>query len=560
MYYLPFGNNDNIIELGGGANPLFRPNVDIIPYPTVDIVADISKPLPIDNDAYDGVFCSYVLEHISWRKVRQCLSEIHRILRPGGIAVFITSNTYEQAKYVVSKEENDGWTDNENSCLFGDQNYDGNAWDANAHHSGFSPSYITNLLQEAGFADVIIMPHPNTITDMIIEARKQMQTVDPNKWTTDDRKKAYNRHYFDGARGAVGGYAREGYWDFPVHWITFRKIMELKPESVLELGCARGYILKRIEDEGIRVRGLEISDHCYQTRVVNDVVTWDITQTPWPIKDKEFDLIFSMATLEHIPEDKIDAIAKEMDRVSKRGLHGVDLGIHDDHFDKTHCTFKPIEWWKSKLPPTHEVVDKESLESGNINPPQGDGKVKLNIGSYTTMFHWGWTNMDLYPQLIDFANRHGFIYRVHDMTRPLPFDDGIVDMIYHCHFLEHLDYKAGGKFLKECARVMKPGGIMRIIMPDTRGLMEKYFKGDLSQFDEINDNCAASPAQIAKLWTLLMSGHNSMWDEETLKDTLIFFGFRDVRRMNFRQSMSKQMLRETQDMFPSLSLFVEAVR
>lgn len=556
MYQLPFKSGQTIVELGGGTTPQFRPNVDMLAGPTVDIVADISKKLPIDDNSYDGLFCSYVLEHVSWRKVKDCLKETVRILKPDGQAVFIIPNTYEQCKWALAQ---DSWTEAQSQCLFGDQNYDGDDWRANAHNAGFSPDYAFKLFSDAGYVNIIIMPHPNTVTDMIIEARKPMEEMNPSKWTTKDRKEAYNRLYFDGGRGKVGGYAREGMWDYPVHWITFEKIMEKKPASVLEIGAARGYILKKLEDAGVRSKGLEISEHCYQTRVVDDIDVCDIADAKWPVADGAFDLAFSCAVLEHIPEDKVDFVMSELARTSKRGLHGVDFGAHDDGFDKTHCTLKPKEWWAAKMPPGHEVVDKESLETGTPNPPQGDGKVKVNVGSFTTMFHYGWINTDQHD-LGAWAQKYGYKYQQHDAKKPLPFDNGSIDLMYHCHFLEHLDYASGMKFLRECARVIKPDGVMRVILPDAHGLMSAYMKGELGKYDELNDGCAQSAAQISKLWTLLMSGHNSMYDEGTLRDTLDWAGFSQIKKMGFRTSFSKQMLTETVDMYPSLSLFIEAVR
>lgn len=556
MYQLPFKSGQTIVELGGGATPQFRPNVDMLPGPTVDIVADISKPMPIPDNSYDGLYCSYVLEHVSWRKVGECLKETLRILKPEGQAVFIIPNTYEQCKWALKQEK---WDEAQAQCLFGDQNYAGDSWDANAHHAAFSPDYAFKLFEEAGYVNIIIMPHPNTVTDMIVEARKPMEEMNASKWTTKERKEAYNRLYFDGGRGKVGGYSHEGYRDFPVHWITAEKIMEKKPESVLEIGCARGYVLKKLEDQGVRCKGLEISEHCYQTRVIDDIDVFDITEGIWPMKDLSFDLAFSCAVLEHIPEDKVAFVLKELGRTCKRGLHGVDFGEHDDGFDKTHCTLRSKEWWQARMPAGHEVVDKEDLEKGTPNPPQGDGKVKVNVGSFTTMFNYGWINMDQHD-LNDWAKGQGFIYKQHDARKPLPFENGSVDMMYHCHFLEHLDYRAGMTFLKECGRVIKPDGVMRIILPDAAGLMAKYQKNELGMYDELNDGCAQSSAQISKLWTLLMSGHSSMYDEETLHDTLEWAGFSQIKRMGFRTSFSKQMLTETVDMYPSLSLFMEAIR
>lgn len=56
----------------------------------VDIVADISKPLPIADGRYELVYMSHVLEHIPWFQTIEVLKEIHRILMPGGrIEVFV---------------------------------------------------------------------------------------------------------------------------------------------------------------------------------------------------------------------------------------------------------------------------------------------------------------------------------------------------------------------------------------------------------------------------------------------------------------------------------------
>ena len=53
-YTFPF--TGTVIELGGGDKPYFRPNLDVRSGPTVDIVADFNKRLPIDDTSYDGVF------------------------------------------------------------------------------------------------------------------------------------------------------------------------------------------------------------------------------------------------------------------------------------------------------------------------------------------------------------------------------------------------------------------------------------------------------------------------------------------------------------------------
>lgn len=165
---LPFKPYHKVLELGGGDRPVFRPNADMRWLPSVDIIADFNHPLPLPSESYDGIFSKFLLEHLSWRKVRSLISEVHRILKPGGIAVFITANLLEQAKKLVETQE---WTESLIEMLFGSQEF-GQFWDAGAHHCGFSPEYAVRLFKEAGFFEVNVSPLPNCKTDMQIEARK----------------------------------------------------------------------------------------------------------------------------------------------------------------------------------------------------------------------------------------------------------------------------------------------------------------------------------------------------------------------------------------------------
>jgi hypothetical protein len=55
---------------------------------------------------------------------------------------------------------------------------------------------------------------------------------------------------------------------------------------------------------------------------------------------------------------------------------------------------------------------------------------------------------------------------VHDLSRGIPYPGNSADAVYHSHFLEHLDRDAAHAFLVEVMRVLKPGGIQRIVVPD----------------------------------------------------------------------------------------------
>jgi SAM-dependent methyltransferase len=70
-------------------------NIDYCPGPGVDMVADITRPLPYPDSSVDEIYCAHTLEHIQrWEDV---VIEFYRILRPGGkliIRVPITPNYY----------------------------------------------------------------------------------------------------------------------------------------------------------------------------------------------------------------------------------------------------------------------------------------------------------------------------------------------------------------------------------------------------------------------------------------------------------------------------------
>lgn len=63
---------------------------------------------------------------------------------------------------------------------------------------------------------------------------------------------------------------------------------------------------------------------------------------------------------------------------------------------------------------------------------------------------------------------------VHDLSRGIPFPDASVDVVYHSHVLEHLDRDVAHRFIRECARVLRPGGLIRVVVPDFERYCREY--------------------------------------------------------------------------------------
>lgn len=408
------------------------------------------------------------------------------------------------------------------------------------------------------------------------------------------REELFDKAYWNGG-GKVGGYAHgqfgETYMDFPAHWHTVGHILARRPESVLELGAARGYVLKKLQDHGIKSHGFEISKHCLMTRCCEWIWQQDLCQTPWKtipdpdfkgrdlVFQDKFDLCVSVAALEHVPEEHLPVVIREMVRTCRRGLHGIDFGQNDDGFDKTHVSLFSRERWVqlfAEYAPGWpvEILDKEELERGVV--PQevlfGDGKIKLEVGSFTTMTPFGWTNIDVHD-LAAYAQPRNYQYLRHDVRQGLPFKTGEVSAIHANHFLEHLSYKDGLSFLRECRRVLNPQtGALRLAVPDAEMLVKCYRNDlgghtpDMDDFAEISDGVEAAPTAAGKLWELLFSGHLAAYDAETLLHALAAAGF-DARvsalhsvAPDFKNHVGLgQIVRESVDTHPCLSLIVDAV-
>jgi predicted SAM-dependent methyltransferase len=118
---------------------------------------------------------------------------------------------------------------------------------------------------------------------------------------------------------------------------------------------------------------------------------------------------------------------------------------------------------------------------------------------------------------IDFISNSPFV-RQHDLNTGIPLGDHSVDVVYHSHILEHFTRDKGEQLIRECIRVLKPGGIIRIAVPDLEQLARQYLNNleraisDNSEMNAENYNWALielfdqmirnqSGGEMGKYWT-----------------------------------------------------------
>jgi SAM-dependent methyltransferase len=79
-----------------------------------------------------------------------------------------------------------------------------------------------------------------------------------------------------------------------------------------------------------------------------------------------------------------------------------------------------------------------------------------------------WTN-------VDFQSGHERVI-AHDLLRRFPFPDDVFDGVYHSHVLEHFTPADGRRFIGECRRVLKPGCVLRVAVPDGAQICRLYLE------------------------------------------------------------------------------------
>ena len=164
----------------------------------------------------------------------------------------------------------------------------------------------------------------------------------------------------------------------------------------------------------------------------------------------------------------------------------------------------------------------------------------------------GWVNFDISPTLrlqrlplIGRLFKRGQLVfpnevRLGDIVKGLPVADGSADGAYASHVLEHLSFTDFRIALGNTFRILKPGGIFRLVVPDLEGRARKYLEMLQSREPTANswfmratylgvENHARGIRATAQN-IFGNSSHLWMWDEGSMTAALQAVGFVDVRR------------------------------
>ncbi len=191
------------------------------------------------------------------------------------------------------------------------------------------------------------------------------------------------------------------------------------------------------------------------------------------------------------------------------------------------------------------------LRRGRREPAPTGGPVLLNVGS-SLIVAPGWNNIDgalssllagaprpllriayrfagmgtqvSEAEYIAILSEYRFVH--HDLRHGIPFPDGCADVVFTSHTLEHLARGDGERLIAESFRVLRPGGLVHVSIPDLGEIVDRFNAGE---------RYGATDALFEDLDLGDYARHRYMYDEPMLRELLERTGFGSVARCGYRE-------------------------
>lgn len=158
---------------------------------------------------------------------------------------------------------------------------------------------------------------------------------------------------------------------------------------------------------------------------------------------------------------------------------------------------------------------------------------KLHLGCGSNHFA-GWVEVDL-----ERTNRPTI---VHDLRLGLPAPAGSCAFIYSEHVFEHIPLADAERLMRDCAAALRPGGTMRVAMPDLESLVG-YYRGNWREQPWIADHGYGDMSTAAEMLNTALRdwGHLYVYDFADLSQRLLTAGFGTVARCAWGDSAHPEL-------------------
>jgi len=274
--------------------------------------------------------------------------------------------------------------------------------------------------------------------------------------TNEELKNYFNKDYFEGK--VYSSYTDSILWQILSEFLEANFGHDIK---VCDVGCAKGFLCKHLRTKGIEAFGIDISEYCVKEANVDYIKTLDITDSKIMFDNKYFNIVSAFELLEHIPEDKLSFVLKEIMRVGKKFLFSVHASnsLNDNDNDKSHVTIKPISWWKQILARNGFINICHQLIPSKYYPT-------LEATNYNLFLYESRDNNNYYD-----------LYKEDDLNYVLDLVNKDIELNdLALKGMENILYKEATDILIKLIKKVKLYGILKIYYLDAEDLFNEYTK------------------------------------------------------------------------------------
>jgi len=242
--------------------------------------------------------------------------------------------------------------------------------------------------------------------------------------------------------------------------------------------------------------------------------------------------IGSIARLVHLVSGDLDAFGPYVhQRVLDKAGRGIAVRLQ--------MILKELEELAFDLYAQRREYLETQLRVLEIEERQAPLNLHIGCGDYLLD---SWVNIDFHPAQLSMDLRWG-----------LPFQDASAAFVFLSHTLEHFYYPQEAlRITNDIRRVLQPGGILRVVVPDIEKCLRAYVENDGEFFANRRKTWTWWPECVTKLTDFLsyagagswceFRSHKFGYDYDTLRHLLVVSGFRTVQRSEYMES-AHQVLR-----------------
>ncbi len=155
----------------------------------------------------------------------------------------------------------------------------------------------------------------------------------------------YGASYFANYWGGGGPYERNERWLEFFGKVAEGLVRDLHPSSVLDAGCAMGFLVEELRKRGVDASGVDVSEYAISAAHESVAEHVRVGSLSEPL-GRRYDLIVCIEVLEHVPAAEIDRVLDNLGVASDRLVISTTPG---DFGEATHLNVQPPEYWSAKL-------------------------------------------------------------------------------------------------------------------------------------------------------------------------------------------------------------------